>query len=169
MFENTTDIKSDVCQYLHDKGANFVNFDVLYWWKDHKQHYLMMAHVVRDLFFIPASMISIELLFSIRRDQLGIRCHNMSAEMLLQLIVIQYTEHEKRRNEAKKLNTSLQVSCWVLSFVFFCCWNICFVCFNFKPQFLLLLYLSISNPALITHLNKWVLWWHVTKILLLRF
>jgi hypothetical protein len=91
--------KSDVEAYLEEKCvSNYEDFDVLRWWKDRAHQYPVMARVARDFLSIPCASVSVERMFNLGCDQIGLRRHNMSSDSLQQVMVIQHTQREKNKN-----------------------------------------------------------------------
>jgi len=72
---------------------------VLAWWKENQCTYPRMAKVAREYLAIPASSVSIERLFNMGRDVIGIRRHSMSSNTFRMLLLLQdhyrYRVHEK--------------------------------------------------------------------------
>lgn len=72
---------------------------ILVWWRENQTAYPRMAKVARDYLAIPASSVSIERLFNVGRDVIGIRRHSMNSNTFRMLLLLQdhyrYVSHEK--------------------------------------------------------------------------
>jgi hypothetical protein len=58
------------------------------WWKVHRKDYPRMAAAARDYLAIPASEVSVERLFSVGRDILGIRRYSMKGDTMRFLMLL---------------------------------------------------------------------------------
>jgi hypothetical protein len=99
MYEETGTKITELERYLQEKRIvrKSRDFEVLKWWCENGHEYPILAKVARDFLAIPLASVSVERLFNLGRDQLALRRHNLAAETLQQLMIIQYTERERRK------------------------------------------------------------------------
>ncbi|KAL0486937.1 hypothetical protein AKO1_001255 [Acrasis kona] len=102
-----TSSKSDFDRYLEDPCVVYKpgeDFDILQWWKNHRDIYPTFAKIARDYLSVMASSVSVERLFNFGRDILSIRRYSLSTIMLKKLMTMYKTklDAEEKEDEANK-------------------------------------------------------------------
>ncbi|KAL0492041.1 hypothetical protein AKO1_000739, partial [Acrasis kona] len=82
-------IRCDVDNYFDGPLVDdYVGFDVIKWWKDHRQEYPIMAQAARDYLAIPNSSVDCERMFSRGVDVSGVRRHSLHATTFRMLMML---------------------------------------------------------------------------------
>ena len=98
VYKKIVRVSSDIESYITDPCVKHRRgFDVLTWWREHAKVYPLMAQIARDYLAIPMGSVSVERLFNSARDQFGVRRHRLAPETLQQLMVVQYSERNKKQ------------------------------------------------------------------------
>ena len=93
----TTSLTSDIDRYFSDPLAQISKDSardpnwLFNWWRIHKDEYPWMAAAARDYLAIPASEVSVERLFSVGRDLIGLRRYSLHADTMRQLSLLRYS------------------------------------------------------------------------------
>jgi hypothetical protein len=105
----STGVVNELTTYLNSDPVPWgdPNFDILLWWREHKQSYPILSIMARDIMVVPVSTVSSESCFSLTGRILEERRRRLLPEHVEMLTCIKHWDQAKRKAQHTVEDTEL--------------------------------------------------------------